>query len=699
MKKVIVLAGLALSLGANADRKGVLGIRYSQHPEGLLVTKVNENSGASAAGLAVGDLIVTVDSADVRSEGPLPPLKGEPGSTVALGVVRAFETESETIAVTRGLAARSTSTSEDIAPAVARFAGALRRDGGPKVRRAVRGLVAADYGGAEAAQAIGQRLVRAAKSRKAAARAALKEFEKVQNKPPGLLFKMGEAHFTLGDYGEAKKWLQRALDAYPDDTARALGARGRAEEMLANALWETGERQAAIDLTRQLARYRRILPLTKKVGMADPTPEQRWAIELPPLADFSTDTLSTEEWSLSDHLGKPVVLVFWATWCGPCKKEMPALAKLVRERPDWPVSFLAVSVDDDRAAAKVDKMVSEWDLPFPVTRNAELMERFGVSSLPSMRVIGPRGSLRSSSRGYSESSVAKLAETVDSLVAEAESAVGEKAAAFPFGSGWADGRLNMRGLSGIDGVRYIAATSEGVSADLAGHGGLPIPIASGVVSSAPEVEESLKSKQDEGVAWFDGPLSFGDLWVRARTPSGGARWFRTLPSQIQSVATSGEQLWIALDDQIVVLDSSGALVLRVELPVKAIAEAQDGGVWAVDGSDRLRIGPTGEVLLRDDAPGAAHITGDGLWATSDVVALISGAFGPKGAPRTVGINKMGLIVGLDGQGNAALRVHIDGAEASLGPSISSADLDGDGQDELVISSWGRGIATLEVEIP
>ena len=65
------------------------------------------------------------------------------------------------------------------------------------------------------------------------------------------MYRMGEAYFTLGRYAEAKRWLEGAVEGYPDDAARALGARGRAEEMLANVYWETGDRQAAIDLTRR----------------------------------------------------------------------------------------------------------------------------------------------------------------------------------------------------------------------------------------------------------------------------------------------------------------------------------------------------------------------------------------------------------------------------------------------------------------
>lgn len=698
MMRLLPLALLVGSLSAQAGERAAIGIRYADHPEGKIITRVLDESGAQASGLKVGDRIVSIDGVDLVSAENAPPLRGAGGSTVALGVVRSLTVEPVTIEVQRGTAHTSPPRDTAIHPAVARFAGAMRIDRGPKIKKAVARLAKSSYGDMDPAEAIGQKIVRAAKRRKGAARVALKAFAEIPNPPPGVMYRMGEAYFTLRKYQEAKVWLERAVEGYPDDTARALGARGRAEEMLANVYWETGERQAAIELTRRLARYRRILPLTRKVGMADPTPEEQWEIDLPPVADFSVATMGGENWTLSDHRGKPVVLVFWATWCGPCKKEMPELAKLVNSRPGWPVSFLAVSVDDDRAAAKAERMVDDWDLPFPSVRTSELMERFGVGSLPSMRVIGPNGSLRSASRGYSKRSVKKLESTVDGLVAEAGDA-SLKASAFPFGRAWTSGKVRVRALSAIDGVRRIAASSEGVTTDLAGHGGLSLRLEDGRVMGGIEVEESLKSKQDAGVAWFKGPVSHGNLWIRARSPEGGLRWFVTMPSRIRALTASGDQLWVALKDEIVVLSAEGAVVQRVSQKAVAIAAASDGGVWAVDGQERVRVGPSGQILLRDSAVGAAHIVGDGQWATAAVKTLISGAFGPDGATRAVGVNGMGLIVGLDGDGQAALRIHVEGSEKNPGPSIAGADLDGDGQDELLISSWGRGVATVEVEIP
>ena len=388
-------------LSAHAGDIGVIGVRYAEHPEGLVIRRVLDESGAQAAGLMTGDRIVSVDGVELNSGEDMPPLRGEMGSTVTLGLYRPLGSELVTVTVTE-TAKKPAASDDGLHPAVARFAGAMRMNGGPKIKRAVSRLVKSSYGEQDAADAIGQKLVRAAKRRKAAARAALKAFSGVSDPPPGLMYRMGEAprseSMTLRSAGSRARWKGTRT------TQRVRWVR----VVVPRPTSGRRERQAAIELTRQLARYRRVLPLTKKVGMANPTPEEQWEIDLPPLADFSVETMSGDTWTLSEQKGKPVVLVFWATWCGPCKKEMPALAELLNNRPDWPVSFLAVSVDDDRAAAKAERMVKDWALPFPSVRTADLMERFGVSSLPSMRVIGPNGSLRSSSRGYSESSVKKL---------------------------------------------------------------------------------------------------------------------------------------------------------------------------------------------------------------------------------------------------------------------------------------------------
>ena len=114
---------------------------------------------------------------------------------------------------------------------------------------------------------------------------------------------------------------------------------------------------------------------------------------------------------MSAYKGKPVALVFWASWCGPCKEEMPALARVWDERSDdLGAEILGISVDTETQAPKADRLLRKWKVGFSTTRNQSLQQRFDVSGLPSVRVVGPSGSLRYSSRGYSKKSVEELIE-------------------------------------------------------------------------------------------------------------------------------------------------------------------------------------------------------------------------------------------------------------------------------------------------
>lgn len=78
--------------------------------------------------------------------------------------------------------------------------------------------------------------------------------------------------------------------------------------------------------------------------------------------DFTTETLSGETVSLADYRGQPVLLNFWATWCGPCRREMPDFEALYRARGDFHV--LAVNNMED--AGRISEFVDDHDLTFPV---------------------------------------------------------------------------------------------------------------------------------------------------------------------------------------------------------------------------------------------------------------------------------------------------------------------------------------------
>jgi thiol-disulfide isomerase/thioredoxin len=65
---------------------------------------------------------------------------------------------------------------------------------------------------------------------------------------------------------------------------------------------------------------------------------------------------------VAQERGRPVVVNFWATWCAPCRKELPALAALARERPG--VAWLSISIDDPADRPAVERLIV--DLPGPL---------------------------------------------------------------------------------------------------------------------------------------------------------------------------------------------------------------------------------------------------------------------------------------------------------------------------------------------
>jgi thiol-disulfide isomerase/thioredoxin len=69
--------------------------------------------------------------------------------------------------------------------------------------------------------------------------------------------------------------------------------------------------------------------------------------------------LSGHAHSLSDYRGKIVVLNFWATWCGPCREELPMLSKLSKDFAPQDVAFLAISLDDAKSQSNIPRFLDK----------------------------------------------------------------------------------------------------------------------------------------------------------------------------------------------------------------------------------------------------------------------------------------------------------------------------------------------------
>ncbi len=109
--------------------------------------------------------------------------------------------------------------------------------------------------------------------------------------------------------------------------------------------------------------------------------------------DFSLDTLDGGVFQLSARRGTPVVLNFWATWCGPCQRELPALQQAAAL---YDGEVLIVGVDQGEEAAIVQAYVDKLGLTFPMAldREMEVGNQFNVSGMPTTFFVDGDGVIR-----------------------------------------------------------------------------------------------------------------------------------------------------------------------------------------------------------------------------------------------------------------------------------------------------------------
>lgn len=132
--------------------------------------------------------------------------------------------------------------------------------------------------------------------------------------------------------------------------------------------------------------------------------------------DFTVTDGGGNRVSTADLSGKPVILNFWATWCPPCRSELPAFDKLYRQYGNE-VSFMMIDLTDGyrETVEGVKKFISENGYTFPVYYDTEgsVAEAYNVSSIPFTVAVGRNGNIVGTHLGaMSEAALEKLIKTV-----------------------------------------------------------------------------------------------------------------------------------------------------------------------------------------------------------------------------------------------------------------------------------------------
>lgn len=163
-------------------------------------------------------------------------------------------------------------------------------------------------------------------------------------------------------------------------------------------------------------------PLQAEAGQPAPREGTRVGFVAP---SFNLERLEGGMSSSSEFRGKVVLLNFWATWCGPCRAEMPSLEALSHEFPSQ--DFVVIGISSDYEGGQIVRPFMEsFGLTFPILLDPEMAvnDRYEVRAIPATIILDRQGVIRHKFFGAMDWNTVKNKDLVRALVAEPVGAAG-----------------------------------------------------------------------------------------------------------------------------------------------------------------------------------------------------------------------------------------------------------------------------------
>jgi peroxiredoxin len=115
-----------------------------------------------------------------------------------------------------------------------------------------------------------------------------------------------------------------------------------------------------------------------------------------PAPDFDLETLEGGRARLATYRGHPMLVNFWASWCKPCRDEMPEIILAYRILHDAGLEVLAINLTDQERKKDIRHFADEFQLPFPVALDArgEVRRRYGLIGVPMTVFVDSTGIVR-----------------------------------------------------------------------------------------------------------------------------------------------------------------------------------------------------------------------------------------------------------------------------------------------------------------
>lgn len=137
-----------------------------------------------------------------------------------------------------------------------------------------------------------------------------------------------------------------------------------------------------------------------------------------PAAPFTLPARSGALVSLESLKGQVVLVNFWATWCGPCRKEMPLLEQIQRKYAPLGFTMLGINVEED--TRQMEQFLKDVPVSFPILLDPAngVSKLYDVSAMPSTVIIDRQGRVRYLHQGYQPGDESKYQDMIRQLVRE-----------------------------------------------------------------------------------------------------------------------------------------------------------------------------------------------------------------------------------------------------------------------------------------
>jgi thiol-disulfide isomerase/thioredoxin len=150
------------------------------------------------------------------------------------------------------------------------------------------------------------------------------------------------------------------------------------------------------------------------------------AVSLPALAgdpsgpapSFTLSSSAGQNVSLSEYKGQVVMLNFWASWCGPCRQEMPLLESIYKKYNKMGFTLLGVNVEPNSQAANDWLKATPVSFPILYDKDSKVSKLYDVAGMPSTVIIDRSGNLRVLHRGYKPGDENEYLDSIRSLIRE-----------------------------------------------------------------------------------------------------------------------------------------------------------------------------------------------------------------------------------------------------------------------------------------